>query len=592
MLTTARKTLSVLTPAERRRGGMVVLLMLATALMDVAGIASIAPFLAVLGDPALVETNPYLAQAHAMLGFTEPRVFLIALALLALIVLLGSTVLRAGSQYATTRYTTMLRHTIGRRLLEGHLRQPYAFFLRRNSVDLSKTIFTEVDAFVGTGLTPLANLVAYGSVALAILALLLIVDPQLALIVGLIVGGVYALVYGSIRGWLARIGQGRARANRERFKAAAEALGGIKELKILGREHTYLRSFEHASHRYARHVANSSLASGLPRFAMEAVGFGAMLLLALYLIADGADLGRVLPVLGIYVFAGYRLLPAAQNLYAAVTRIRFGGAAVDAVLADLNRLPPSATCVGKGAGPRLPLHCRIELRGVGFAYPGAAAPVLDDVTLSIPAGSAVGFLGATGAGKTTLIDVILGLLEPDRGAILIDGTPLDRSTVRAWQRGIGYVPQHIFLADETVARNIAFGIADGAADRSAVERAARLAQLHDFIMAELPQGYDTVIGERGVRLSGGQRQRLGIARALYHDPQVLVLDEATSALDHDTEAAVMHAIDGLAGRKTILMIAHRLETLRRCDMVVRLAHGAVAEIGSYDRVAAPRAARA
>lgn len=575
-------TLTILTPSERRRGALVVALMLGAALIEVAGIASIAPFLAVLGNPEVVETNSYLARAYAALGFESPRAFLFALGLLALVVLVGTSVFRAGVTYAVTRYTSMRRHAIGRRLLEGHLRQPYAFFLQRNSVDLSKTIFSEVDQFIGSALRPLAELVTYGAVTVAIVVLLLIVDPVLALGVAALIGGFYGLVYGMARRWLDRIGRDRARANRERFKAAAEALGGIKELKLLGREAAYLRGFEAASRRLARHVANSAIVGALPRFLMEAIGFAAVLLLALYLIADSGDLGAVLPVLGLYVFAGYRLLPAAQRIYGAVTSLRFGAAAVDAVVADLNQLPPAPA--GAERGERLPIAHAIELRDVSFAYPGARDPVLRDVSLTLPANATVGFVGATGAGKSTLIDLILGLLEPSEGRVLVDGTPLGPETVRAWQRGIGYVPQHIFLADDTVARNIAFGVADGALDREAVERAARMAQLHDFITDELPHGYDTVIGERGVRLSGGQRQRLGIARALYHDPQLLVLDEATNALDQETEAAVMRAIEDLSGQKTILMIAHRLETLQRCDMVVRLEGGAVRDVGSYEAV--------
>lgn len=589
MIGILRKTFAILTPAERRNGGFVASLMLAAALIDAAGIASIAPFLAVLGNPEIVESNTYLARAYEAFGFEDTRAFLFALGLLALVVLVGTSLFRALVQYATTRYVSMRRHSIARRLLAGHLRQPYAFFLARNSVDLSKTIFTEVETFLANVLRPIGDLVASGFVALAVVTLLLIIEPGAALVVAGVIGGFYGLIYGCARRWLGRIGRDRAAANRERFKAAAEALNGIKELKILGREDSYLRGFGGASYRYARHMANSSIIGSVPRFLIEAIGFAVALLLALYLIADDADLGKVLPVLGLYVFAGYRLMPAGQRAYSAFSQLRFGAAAADAVLADLSRLPPSVEPERETTG-QLPLSRALELKGVSFTYPGARGPVIRHVDLTIPANTTVGFVGATGAGKSTLVDLILGLLEPSEGVIMIDGVRLGPDTVRAWQRGIGYVPQHIFLADDTVARNIAFGMENNDLEMAAVERAARLAQLHDFIVNELPDGYATIIGERGVRLSGGQRQRLGLARALYHDAPVLVFDEATNALDEATETAVMRAIEGLKDRKTILMIAHRLDTLQNCDLVVGLEQGTVRKVGTFDAVIQPRGA--
>jgi ABC-type multidrug transport system fused ATPase/permease subunit len=279
----------------------------------------------------------------------------------------------------------------------------------------------------------------------------------------------------------------------------------------------------------------------------------------------------MLPILGVYALSAYRLKPAMNNIYTSLSEMRFGEAALDGVFKDLQG-PPEDPRTEIAHDQKLPLKKRLELRDVSFFYPGSQKPALNRINLCIQANSTVGIIGSTGAGKSTMVDLILGLLQPDTGQMFIDDQPLSADNVRAWQNGIGYVPQHIFLADDSIATNIAFGIANDNIVQMAVEKAAKMAQIHEFIL-ELPEGYNTEIGERGVRLSGGQRQRLGIARALYHDPDLLVLDEATSALDNTTESDVMKAIDELSGNKTIIMIAHRLSTLERCDQMVRLEGG-------------------
>jgi ABC-type multidrug transport system fused ATPase/permease subunit len=305
--------------------------------------------------------------------------------------------------------------------------------------------------------------------------------------------------------------------------------------------------------------------------------------IAIFLILRGEALEEAIPVLGLYAFAGYRLMPALQQIFGSYTRLKFGAAAVENVHRELTqaasgRRPKSAAPRGANGSRSavLPLTERLELESITFTYPGAHRPALRDVTLTIEARTTVGIVGPTGSGKTTLVDVMLGLLRAQAGVIRVDGAPLTDASLRAWQNGLGYVPQHIYLSDDSIARNIAFGIPDAEIDHDAVERAARVANIHGFIAHELPEGYATVVGERGIRLSGGQRQRLGIARAVYHRPSVLVLDEATSALDYDTEAAVMEAIHHLAGETTIIMITHRLAIApRSCDALYQVEDGVV-----------------
>jgi ABC-type multidrug transport system fused ATPase/permease subunit len=355
-------------------------------------------------------------------------------------------------------------------------------------------------------------------------------------------------------------------------------------VKVGGLEQAYMQRFAAPASIYARTEATSRVIQQLPRYALEATAFGGMLLVMLYLLAKSGSFAAALPVIALYVFAGYRLMPALQQIYGAFTQLRYVGPSLDALHKDLASLQDG----NAQRGPITPLSLTqsICLKAVTFRYPNAQHPTLKNIDLIIPAHSTVGFVGATGSGKTTTVDVILGLLEPQEGALNIDGQPITAANCRQWQRAIGYVPQHIYLADDSVAANIAFGVKTEDINQKAVERVAKIANLHEFVVNDLPQGYSTTVGERGVRLSGGQRQRIGIARALYHNPEVLILDEATSALDNLTEQAVMEAVNNLGHGITIILIAHRLSTVRQCDQIYLLERGEVKASGTYEELTA------
>jgi ATP-binding cassette, subfamily B, bacterial PglK len=570
---TLGKVLSLLSPRERKTGLVVLVMMLVLALLETAGVASVMPFLAVLGSPELVETQPALVWAYERGAFESVDQFLFVLGVGAFVMVLFSAGFRIATTYAINRWTQMRRYSIGERLLATYLRQPYEFFLNRNSADLSKSILSEVDELERSVYKPLMNLVAYSLVAIVLVAFLLWLDPVLAVLVAIVVGGAYGLIYVGIRGILGRLGVDRVNVNRERFTAASEALGGIKDLKVLGREEAYLSRFRGPASRFARYQAISMTLSAAPKYLIEAVGFGGVLLLALILLGTDGNLGTVLPVLGVYTFAGYRLLPSAQHIFAGLSKLRFGLPAVHETWQDLKLR--SGTNVGQMSNSRLLLREAIRFEGVSFRYPDSETEALRGIDLEIKAGTAVGFVGKTGAGKSTAVDLLLGLLTPTDGRITIDHQPLSPTCLRAWQNNAGYVPQTTYLADASLAENIAFGVPRNAIDLKAVIRAAKLAEIHNFIVGRCPLGYETQVGERGVRLSGGQRQRLGIARALYHDPDVLVLDEATSALDADTESVIMRAVAALPDTHTVVMISHRKESLRFCDEVVVFEKGKV-----------------
>ncbi|WP_019558810.1 ABC transporter ATP-binding protein [Thioalkalivibrio sp. ALE12] len=586
MLQTLRKLNALLDPRDRGKVGLLVILMIVTAFMQTAGIASVMPFLAVLSDPNMVYDNEMLRLAYEWLGFESTSSFLYFLGVGAFVLFMTGTALQALNQWAITRFTHMQQYELSRRLMADYLRRPFTFFLNRNSGDLAKTILQETTQAISGALMPAMKLVSQGLLATFIIALLIIVQPWLALTVALGLGSVYAAIYLAARTWLNRIGQDRVEANRQRFTAAAEAFAGAKEIRLLGRERDYLERYREPSKRFASHQANAILLKDLPQYAIEAIAFGGVLVLVLYLMAGDGGLAQALPLIGLYALAGRQLIPAFQKIFHQIASLRFNTAAVDNILKDLGSRSGSTPLPSRTHQPEpLAPSQSIQVANITYHYPGHERPALQNVSLEIPVHTTVGFVGSSGAGKSTLVDLLLGLLEPQGGSIRIDGEPLTPDNVRRWQAALGYVPQHIFLADQSVAANIALGVPGDRIDQQAVERAARLANLHDFVTQELPDGYATIIGERGTRLSGGQRQRIGIARALYRDPDVLCFDEATSALDNTTEQAVMEAIHNLSGAKTILLVAHRLATVKPCDRIYVLNKGGIAEQGSYEELA-------
>lgn len=582
-----KKLLVLLTPPERKRAGLLMAMILVMAFLDMLGVASILPFMAVLGNPELVQTNGVLNTAFLIshhIGIHTLEQFLFALGVLVFLLLVTSLAFKALTTYAQTRFVLMREYSIGKRLMEGYLHQPYSWFLNRQSADLGKNILGEVNLVVGGGMLPLMTLFAQSTVALALLILLIIVDPLLALSAGVVLGLAYAGIFAFMSGWLKRLGQERLIANKERFSVVSEAFGAAKEVKVGGLEQAYIQRFAKPAGIFSKTQATSIVIAQLPRFALEAIAFGGMLLVILILMVKSGSFTSAMPIIALYAFAGYRLMPAMQQIYGALTQLRFSGPAWDVLHQELSNLKAADSL--KGHFSPLLLTQGISLNQVSYRYPNAPQPALKGIDLTIPAHSTVGFVGATGSGKTTTVDVLLGLLEPQEGALNIDGQPITAANRSSWQRAIGYVPQQIYLADDSVAANIAFGVSTKDIDQQAVERAAKIANLHEFVIKDLTQGYATTLGERGIRLSGGQRQRIGIARALYHSPQVLIFDEATSALDNLTEHAVMEAVSNLGHNITIILIAHRLSTVRQCDEIHLLERGEVKASGTYNQLTA------
>jgi ABC-type multidrug transport system fused ATPase/permease subunit len=587
ILQTYRKLLEMMTPRERARFWTLVAITFVLSAIEAGSVISILPFLHLISDPGVIETNSVYAWAYDTFGFESTEQFLIAAGIAVFVVTVVGLVMKMATIWATTRFALMRSYSFSSRLLSSYLHQPYEWFLSRHSATLGTSVLSEVEQVVNRSVLPAVQIVPQVfTISLLILALF-VLEPMIAIGGALLVGVFYGLIYLGVRKLMSQMGEIQLAVNRERFHSVQEAMGGVKELKIIGLEAIYLSRFREAALRLAQIYTRAQILNMTPRYALEAIAFGSMILLILFLLVErGGNIATMVPTLGIIAAAGLRLIPALQLLYSQITTMRHGTATLNSVHHDMTALSSDEAQhrARRESIPARPLERRLELRDIRYAYPGTDRPALRGLDMTIEANTTIGIVGGTGAGKTTLVDIILGLLNPQEGEMLVDGTPVTHETRRAWQKTLGYVPQTIFLSDGTVAENIAFGLSPEKIDRDAVERAAQVAALHEFVMTELPRRYDTMVGERGVRLSGGQRQRVGIARALYHNPSMLIFDEATSALDTLTERAVMEAVDSLASQKTIVLIAHRLSTVRNCDRIFLLREGKVAASGRFEEL--------
>lgn len=566
ILNDLKKVWAIFTDGERRKALWMLALMLLMATVEMLGVLSIMPFLSVLARPQVVHEHAWLQGIYQRFGFDNSSEFTIALGLASIAVVIAAAVIKTVAQHLLGRFIFFLRHGISSRLLSRYLHQPYEFFLEHNSAKLAKNVLSEADHLVSGLILPLSQMLSRGAVVLGMALLVFVYDPLTALCIVAVIGLLYAGIYWLVRKRLQGIGLAQRAANSQRYQSCNEALGGVKDLKITHAIDAYLQRFRYASREYSRRLAANNSLNLAPQYVVEAAGFTGMIAIALVLLVRSNDIAHVLPALGLYAFTGYRMLPAAQAVYRGFAQLKAGSATLESIHRDLQLAPeptPDSTL------PPMPLRDSIRLQGVSYAYPSAPDKfILRDFDLDIPANTSLGIVGASGSGKSTLMDVLLGLLRPQAGTVSVDGVPITAGNVAAWQRAIGYVPQHIYLADTSVAGNIAFGVPRERIDMQAVERAARAAQIHDFVVRELARGYDTIVGDRGIRLSGGQRQRVGIARALYRDPSVLFFDEATSALDAQTEEAMNDAIRALSGNRTIIVIAHREASLRHCSQVI------------------------
>jgi ATP-binding cassette, subfamily B, bacterial PglK len=546
-------------------------------LLEVIGVASIAPFMAVVSNPEIIHQNHYLFSIYKHFNFEDSNSFLLALGLFAIFLVIFSNMFSAIINWKIITMSRIQAHIVSLRLLKKYLTQPYLFYLNQNTSSLAKNILSEVDRTVNGVVLPGLLALSRGAIAIFILIFLLYLNVILALISILVLGSIYGLIYLTIKQRLSAYGESASAADSKRYKTAAEAMSGIKAIKLHRTEEIFLRRFEIPSKKRAELTAYSQLSSILPRYLLDAIAFSAILLVMIIMVFLGKSSVEIIPIVTVFAFAGYRLMPALQQIYASSTQLKFNFPALSILVNDL-LIVNEYSIENIDDQSQFLFSKKLSLDNVSFKYPHTSESTLNNININIEPNTTIGLVGQTGSGKTTLIDVILGLLKPSSGKLFLDSVELSDANISIWQKNIGYVPQDIYIIDDTIENNIAFG--KSTFDQNKIKNAAVISEIDEFIQT-LPLGYKTIVGERGVRLSGGQRQRLGIARALYDDPKVIVFDEATSALDGDTESLIMKAISNLSQKKTIIMIAHRVTTLKGCDIIYILDKGKIVNSGSY-----------
>jgi len=576
----------MLTPREKKTGLWVLGLIVLKGIGDVISVATVMPFLSLLGTPELVNTNPIANYFYTLLGFESIDGFVFMVGIAIVLVLVTISALRSLTAYALNRWIFMREYTLSRRILTNYISQPYEFFLDHHTDNLKTYILNESRRVVAEAYKPAAEIINALMTFVMVVAFLIWAEPVTTLVSVLAFGLCYGTLYLSLRSLLRRMGNEVLLTNKARFRVTGEVLGGIKQIKLLGREQNYVSAFSKPAKRQAQVRAINATLRQIPKFGLEAIAFGGIIILTLMIVArnGGVESGAIassLPTLGLYAFAGYRLLPTMQVMYASFATLKYGAAAVDAIYEDLNNTEATKALPKVIATP-LRHSQSVAFKNISYQYPGTDEGGLKNISFEIKKGMTIGVVGTTGAGKTTLVDVFLGLLPATSGEIIVDDKALTEDLMPNWQSSIGYVPQEIFLVDASIRENIALGVPKEEIDYDAVHQAAVSAQIHDFIETQMPEGFDTHVGERGVRISGGQRQRIGIARALYHNPEVIVFDEATSALDNTTERELMKEINALSGTKTIVMIAHRLSTVKSCDFILVLDKGQLVGMADYD----------
>ena len=581
MLSVIKEIFSLLSNDQRKRFYILQVLVILMAFTELLGIASIAPFMALVGDMSLLEKDGIYSKLYQLSGMNDPLNFLFVTGIAVLIALTISTVISMFTTWRLSSYGSSVGVQLADRLYSHYMKQDWQFHASGSSAQLTKQVSTESARISNGIIQPLMQMNAKIVLAIFIAVSILIYNPIVAIAGLLMFASGYLLMYKFVRKALVLNGKRLSSVATNRFRLMNEGFGGIKDVLLLNRNKDFIDRFSLEGDIQAKAQGLNQTIAQVPRFFIELLAFGAMIGLVLILIkTHHGDLGAVLPILAVYALACFKLLPALQQIYSSITQIKGNIAAFESVKKDLIDSQEDLPIIKTISPNKLSINKAISLKNIHFAYPNKSTYAVNNVSISIPMNHVIGIVGSSGSGKSTLIDIILGLLTPQKGEIYVDNTLITDNNKRGWQDLLGFVPQSIFLSEGSIAENIAFGIPADEINYKQVKKALDLAHLTELVN-ELPEGIRTKVGERGVQLSGGQRQRIGIARALYNEADVLIFDEATSALDGITEKIIMDAIHKFTGKKTIIMIAHRLKTVQKCDTIYLMEKGKIIDQGTY-----------
>ncbi len=572
----------IFTSKEKIRFGWLIVAILLMGVLEVIGIASILPFMQLIAEPDAIANNIWLNRIYHFFEFESERSMIIAIGLGVIVILAISNLFAVFTNWLQYCFSWDMSHQFGIRLLKTYIHKPYSFYLNQNTSALRAYLTAEVVVLSSGVLLPIIEVISRGMVSIVIFALLLVVNPTIAITTLLILGGTYAIIYLVRQRYIERLGEDRILHNKARYQYINELLDGIKTIKAYEAQDLFYQRFQKASKDFTSIMPKYQLVRFSPKYILEIFAFGGILAITLYLFIRDGNIQQTLPILSLYAVAGYRLLPALQKAFGSMTKLSHNLPVLDKLYDDLRYALQFSDAAHTQKTTSLRFQQALSMENISFTYENAASPLLDQFSITIPKGKNVAFVGSTGSGKTTLVDLLVGLLHPQEGVIKLDDTPLTTKNISTWHQQIAYIPQEVFLFDDNITENITLGL--GVLDKDRLENACKMADIYEFIVHELPQGFDTEIGERGVRLSGGQRQRLGLARALYRQPDVLIMDEATSALDNITEKSIISSLDTLPDNLTLIIIAHRLSSVRHVDCIYFLENGKIVTQGTYEEL--------
>lgn len=586
MLELVKNVFATLSLQEKKQFAKLSGLIISVGIFDVIGIASIFPFIAILSNRDVLHTNQYFSYVYQKFQFLSETDFLVFLGCVVLLLLLLGISLKVISLWFANTYGQNLRYNLSIRFLSGYLARPYSYFLQNHSANLGKVILSEVNQVVTNAVMPITQILSSAVSILFMTTLMFVVSPPITMFAFLALGLPYLLTSLFFKHFLDQLGIQRRTANRGRFHVITETFNGIRDVKAMRLERACVDNFALNARAFSSISVKKTLISALPSFVFQGLTFTILIGLLIYLLAsDVVSFEDKLATIVLFAIAINRLQGSAQQIYQSFTSIRFAKAAVEEIVKDYDTLV-EITDKRQSTTKQIlaPIHQNICLSEVNFAYEGTNLRALDDITIKIWAGTSVGFVGTTGSGKSTIINIILGLLNPSSGSVLLDGVALTEANSESWSSKIGHVSQTVFLKDDTIAANIAFRCSKNEINLDKVKKVAEIACISSYVERETEHGYSTAVGERGIKLSGGQVQRIGIARALYNEPEVLIFDEATSSLDKITERKVIQNIRNFCRNATILMVAHRVSTLKHCDKIFVVEKGKIKNSGSYDEL--------